>query len=255
MALAKDGNEAVDNLVRANTRLVIPIAKKRIGRGVPFSELIQEGNVGLIRGIGKFDYRRGLKISTYVTWWIRQAINRAIHDQSRTIRIPIHMREYIFKLYRKEHELTQTLHRKPTIEELAKDLEWSVKKVKERYEYSLFPVSLSTPTGDEENSELQDSIEDPNSLEPVIFEEQRSLREELEEVLSSLPPREARILRLRYGLADGRGYTLEEVGQKFGLTRERIRQIEAGSLKKLRNPNGNSNRLSEFLRDSELLRG
>jgi RNA polymerase primary sigma factor len=232
----EDGWGAREHLITANSRLVISVAKKYMGRGVPFLDLIQEGNIGLIRATKKFDYRRGHKFSTYATWWIRQAVTRAIADQGRTIRVPVHMGDQINKLLRVQHQLTQRLGREPTVEELADELEVPPKKVENMIQVARRPLSLETPTDDEEDSVLGDFIEDDEASPPDDTATYNLLREHLGEVLNSLPPREVRILQLRYGLLDGQAYTLEEVGRKMGVTRERVRQIEAQALSRLRHP-------------------
>ena len=234
--LIEDGWSAREHLITANSRLVISVAKKYMGRGVPFLDLIQEGNIGLIRATKKFDYRRGHKFSTYATWWIRQAVTRAIADQGRTIRVPVHMGDQINKLLRVQHQLTQRLGREPTVEELATSLDVPPKKVENMIQVARRPLSLETPTDDEEDSVLGDFIEDDEALPPDDTATYNLLREHLEEVLNTLPPREVRILQLRYGLLDGQAYTLEEVGRKMGVTRERVRQIEAQALSRLRHP-------------------
>lgn len=234
--LIEDGWAAREHLITANSRLVISVAKKYMGRGVPFLDLIQEGNIGLIRATKKFDYRRGHKFSTYATWWIRQAVTRAIADQGRTIRVPVHMGDQINKLLRVQHQLTQRLGREPTVEELAIALDVPPKKVENMIQVARRPLSLETPTDDEEDSVLGDFIEDDEAPPPDDSATYNLLREHLEEVLNGLPPREVRILQLRYGLLDGQAYTLEEVGRKMGVTRERVRQIEAQALSRLRHP-------------------
>jgi len=234
--LIEDGWAAREHLITANSRLVISVAKKYMGRGVPFLDLIQEGNIGLIRATKKFDYRRGHKFSTYATWWIRQAVTRAIADQGRTIRVPVHMGDQINKLLRVQHQLTQRLGREPSVEELANALEVPPKKVENMIQVARRPLSLETPTDDEEDSVLGDFIEDDEAAPPDDTATYNLLREHLSEVLNSLPPREVRILQLRYGLLDGQAYTLEEVGRKMGVTRERVRQIEAQALSRLRHP-------------------
>ncbi len=234
--LIEDGWGAREHLITANSRLVISVAKKYMGRGVPFLDLIQEGNIGLIRATKKFDYRRGHKFSTYATWWIRQAVTRAIADQGRTIRVPVHMGDQINKLLRVQHQLTQRLGREPSVEELAEALDVPPKKVENMIQVARRPLSLETPTDDEEDSVLGDFIEDDEALPPDETATYNLLREHLEEVLDTLPPREVRILQLRYGLLDGQAYTLEEVGRKMGVTRERVRQIEAQALSRLRHP-------------------
>jgi RNA polymerase primary sigma factor len=232
----EDGWAAREHLITANSRLVISVAKKYMGRGVPFLDLIQEGNIGLIRATKKFDYRRGHKFSTYATWWIRQAVTRAIADQGRTIRVPVHMGDQINKLLRVQHQLTQRLGRDPSVEELADALEVPPKKVENMIQVARRPLSLETPTDDEEDSVLGDFIEDDEAAPPDETATYNLLREHLSEVLNGLPPREVRILQLRYGLLDGQAYTLEEVGRKMGVTRERVRQIEAQALSRLRHP-------------------
>jgi RNA polymerase primary sigma factor len=234
--LIEDGWAAREHLITANSRLVISVAKKYMGRGVPFLDLIQEGNIGLIRATKKFDYRRGHKFSTYATWWIRQAVTRAIADQGRTIRVPVHMGDQINKLLRVQHQLTQRLGRDPSVEELAKALDVPPKKVENMIQVARRPLSLETPTDDEEDSVLGDFIEDDEAPPPDDTATYNLLREHLSEVLNGLPPREVRILQLRYGLLDGQAYTLEEVGRKMGVTRERVRQIEAQALSRLRHP-------------------
>jgi len=241
-----DGLTAREHLIRANSRLVISIAKKYIGRGVPFLDLIQEGNIGLIRAANKFNYRLGHKFSTYATWWIRQAVTRAIADQSRTIRVPVHMGDQINKLLRISHRLTQELGRKPTSEELAEALEIPTQKAEEMLRVARRPLSLEMPTDAEGDSELGDFIEDEESTTPDEEVTSSMLRELLQYVLQDLPPREVRILQMRYGLVDGETYTLEEVGKKLGVTRERVRQIEAQALSRLRHPT-HSRRLRDFL--------
>lgn len=240
----RDGNRARDHLIKANTRLVVSIAKKYMGQGVPFSDLIQEGNLGLMKAVEKFDYRRGYKFSTYATWWIRQAITRALADQGRTIRVPVHMSDRIRKLHQVSRQLEQMWGRKPTPEELAEHMDLDPSKVRWMLRVSRHPVSLERPVGEEEDSELGNFIEDEDAPTPPDTAYHHLLQEKLEDVLSTLTPREARILRLRFGLQNGRSYTLEEVGKKFGLTRERIRQIEGQALRKLRHP-----RRSRQLRD------
>ena len=234
--LIEDGWAAREHLITANSRLVISVAKKYMGRGVPFLDLIQEGNIGLIRATKKFDYRRGHKFSTYATWWIRQAVTRAIADQGRTIRVPVHMGFQINKLLRIQHQLTQRLGREPTVEELAISLDVPPKKVENMIQVARRPLSLETPTDDEEDSVLGDFIEDDEAPPPDETATYNLLKEHLEDVLNGLPPREVRILQLRYGLLDGQAYTLEEVGRKMGVTRERVRQIEAQALSRLRHP-------------------
>jgi len=234
--LIEDGWAAREHLITANSRLVISVAKKYMSRGVPFLDLIQEGNIGLIRAAKKFDYRRGHKFSTYATWWIRQAVTRAIADQGRTIRVPVHMGDQINKLLRVQHQLTQRLGRDPSVDELAHALEVVPQKVENMIQVARRPLSLETPTDDEEDSVLGDFIQDEEIAAPDESATHNLLREHLETVLNGLPPREVRILQLRYGLLDGQAYTLEEVGRKMGVTRERVRQIEAQALSRLRHP-------------------
>jgi len=232
-----DGILAREHLIKANTRLVVSIAKRYIGRGVPFLDLIQEGNLGLMKAVEKYEYQRGFRFSTYATWWIRQTITRAIADQGRTIRVPVHMVDRIRQLYRATHEMEQRLGRAPTTDELAEEMGVNATKVEWMMRVSWLPLSLESPINDdEEDSELGMFIEDQVTPSPIQSTYSDLLREKVQEVLDTLPPREARILRLRFGLENGRSYTLEEVGQKFGLTRERIRQIEAKALRKLRHP-------------------
>ncbi len=232
----EDGLNAREHLIKANTRLVVSIAKKYMCRGVPFLDLIQEGNLGLMKAVEKFDYRRGFRFSTYATWWIRQTITRAIADQGRTIRVPVHMSDRIRRLYRVARQLEQEYGRKPTADEIAVEMDIEPRKVQWMLRVSWQPLSLEHPVGDDEDSELGNFIENDTTLTPTQVAYNNLLREKIEQVLATLTPREARILRLRFGLQNGRCYTLEEVGQKFGLTRERIRQIEGRALRRLRHP-------------------
>ena len=242
----RDGKAAQEHLIKANSRLVVSVAKKYVGRGVPFLDLIQEGNIGLIRAVKKFDYRRGYKFSTYATWWIRQAVTRAIADQGRTIRVPVHMYEQINRLARVSRQLVQELGRDPTMEEIAEGLGVSAKKVERTIKVSQRPLSLEMPVGEEDDSFLGDFIEDNDAPSPTDQASQQLLRDQIDDIFVSLTPREVRILQLRFGLVDGYSYTLEEVGKKFGVTRERIRQIEAQALGRLRHPS-RSRKLRDFL--------
>jgi RNA polymerase primary sigma factor len=245
--VVQEGLGARDHLIRANTRLVVSIAKKYIGRNVPFLDLIQEGNLGLMKAVEKFEYQRGYRFSTYATWWIRQTITRAIADQGRTIRVPVHMSDRIRRLYRRAQEIEQERGTRPTPEELAEEMGLEPRKVQWMMRVSWQPLSLERPVGEDEDSELSNFIEDEQTPTPSDTAYSGMLKDRIEEVLATLNPREVRILRMRFGLHNGRSYTLEEVGQKFGLTRERIRQIEGQALRRLRHPS-RSRDLKDYLK-------
>ena len=244
--IEREAEEAEDHLIKANLRLVVSVAKKHVGRGMSLLDLIQEGNIGLIKAVEKFDYRRGYKFSTYATWWIRQAITRAIADQARTIRVPVHMIETINKLLRVSRRLAQERGREPTPREIGEEMATPPEKVREIIKVAQLPISLESPIGEEEDSHLGDFIEDRNALPPPDAASRQLLKEQIDDVLSTLTSREQRVLQLRFGLEDGRSRTLEEVGKEFNVTRERIRQIEAKALRKLRHPS-RSRRLKDYL--------
>jgi RNA polymerase primary sigma factor len=245
-ALVQDGIMAREHIIKANTRLVVSIAKRYMGRGVPFLDLIQEGNLGLMKAVEKYDAHKGFRFSTYATWWIRQTITRAIADQARTIRVPVHMSDRIRQIYKATHDLEQRLGRVPTPEELAAELGLDLQKVQWILQVSWLPLSLESPVGDDEDSELGMFIEDELTPTPMQSVYQSMLKDKIDEVLGTLTPREARILRMRFGLDTGTPFTLEEVGEKFGLTRERIRQIEGKALRRLRHPR-RARQLKEYL--------
>lgn len=246
--LIEDGWAAREHLITANFRLVISVAKKYFGRGVPFLDLIQDGNIGLIRATKKFDYRKGYRFSTYATWWIRQAVSRGVADHGRTIRLPVHLGDQINRLWRESHHLTQELGREATIEEIAKVLKITPKRVEELMKFSQRPLSLELPSNDDEDNELSDYTPDEIIPPPVETVTEKMMQEHVNEIIETLPPREARILRLRYGLLDGKSRTLGEVGRKMGVTRERVRQIEAQALRRLRQPK-HRRELQDYIRE------
>jgi RNA polymerase primary sigma factor len=246
--VVNDGERARHHLTKANSRLVIAMAKKYMNQGVPFLDLIQEGNLGLMKAVEKFDWRRGYKFSTYATWWVRQAITRAIADQGRTIRVPVHMSDRIRRLYQVSRQLEQTLGREPSLAEIAAELEVPEAKVRWMLRIARSPISLEKPVGEDQESELVDFIEDEEFTPPPEAAAEELLRDEIDSMLHALSPREARVIELRFGLLDGRTHTLKEVGEKFGVTRERIRQIETEALERLRNP-ARAGRLREYLDD------